>query len=221
MRAGAQRVNCVVRDPLLKEALLVEDHVTEGVFFRFTKTPLPPQKIDVFLLPFPVSSGEYADVFSSRVPVVGYGAQNYMEAAFLLGSMDYIKLPLTLEEANLRILYTVFPGPASYTFSNIRITPFHLEKIGKKEGSENKKERIDLSWQEWRVLELLLRFRGDLVPKNAFEYAIREKPLPGSRSVDVYISRLRKYFRTLGSAEEGGAIISVRGRGYRLKWSCS
>ena len=221
MQVCAQRVNCVVKDPLLKESLVAEEHTTEGVFFRFTKNPLPPREITAFLIPFPISAGEYAQVFSSRVPVVGYGAQVYMESAFLMGCKDYIKPPFTLEEANLRISHTVFPGPPSYTFSNIRITPYHLETIQKEKKARNTKEKIDLSWQEWKVLELLLRFRGDLVPKNAFEYAIREKPLPGSRSVDVYISRLRKYFRALGCDGEVPSIVSVRGRGYRLKWSCS
>lgn len=219
MDTHPHRVNCVVKDPLLKEALLAEDHVTEGAFFRFTRNPLPPHETDGYLLPFPVLSEEYTHVFSSRVPVIGYGAQNYMEGAFLMGCRDFIKLPLTLEEANLRLSHTVHTGPLFYDLSNIRITPFHLEILDG-EGKENGKEQIDLSWQEWKVLELLLRYRGELVPKSAFEYAIREKPVPGSRSVDVYISRLRKYFRSLLKGEEREeipSIISIRGRGYRLK----
>lgn len=68
---------------------------------------------------------------------------------------------------------------------------------------------------EWRVLALLLRSRGRVVPKQELArqlFGLADERVP---EVEVYVSRLRD---KLGG-ERGSIVETVRGRGYRLRAS--
>lgn len=73
-----------------------------------------------------------------------------------------------------------------------------------------------LSAAEYRILRLLLRFAGEVVTRQALNYAVWGHSAPESRAVDVHISSLRRKLRPLATATASCAIQAVRGEGYML-----
>ena len=77
-----------------------------------------------------------------------------------------------------------------------------------------------LSIQEYKLLKLLIRHSGEIVPREALYYAIWGKPGQRSRAVDMHVSKLRGKLSTLQNEvplEERITIVSVRGEGYLLR----
>ena len=76
-------------------------------------------------------------------------------------------------------------------------------------------KRIDLRLSERRLLAMLLRRSGSVVPKSTIEDALSEigREL-SANAVEVLVSRLRK---ALGEGSAGVTIETVRGIGYRLR----
>jgi len=76
-------------------------------------------------------------------------------------------------------------------------------------------QHLDLRLSERRLLAILMRRCGTVVPKTALEEALsqfgRELSL---NAVEVLVSRVRK---ALGDASSGLAIETVRGVGYLLR----
>jgi DNA-binding response OmpR family regulator len=71
----------------------------------------------------------------------------------------------------------------------------------------------NLSQREAELLKLLLENKNDLLDKRTTLLKIwEEDTIFNSRSMDVYITRLRKYLLNDTSVE----IINVRGKGYKL-----
>jgi len=76
-------------------------------------------------------------------------------------------------------------------------------------------QRLELRLSERRLLAVLLRRAGSVVPKAAIEEALSEfgRELTAN-AVEALVSRTRK---ALGDAKSGIAIETVRGSGYRLR----
>jgi two-component system, OmpR family, response regulator len=74
--------------------------------------------------------------------------------------------------------------------------------------------RLELQPREFRLLEYLLRHRGQVVTRTMLLEAVWDYHFdPGTNVIDVHVSRLRK------KLDEGGArplLHTVRGAGYRL-----
>ena len=70
-----------------------------------------------------------------------------------------------------------------------------------------------LTTKESELLELLCRYRNEILERNfALKTIWIDDNYFNARSMDVYITRLRKYFRKDPTIK----ILNIHGRGYKL-----
>ena len=154
-----------------------------------------------------------------RIPVVFLTAKNQTEdviKGFESGATDYIRKPFSIEELILRIENQLTLHQKS---SPIIKSENEILRIGKFEYSSSEYElrinetTIRLSNREVEILNLLV--------ENANETVERKKILKkvwgvdsffNSRTLDVYIRKLRDYFVSDPSIK----IITLKGKGYRF-----
>jgi two-component system OmpR family response regulator len=151
------------------------------------------------------------------IPIIFLTAKNQEDdiiEGFKTGADDYITKPFSMEELLYRIeaIFRRTTGPVAvkeeelkhigeYIFDNKR----QLLTFG-----ENK---INLTTKESELLELLFRHKNEILERN---YALRSIWIDdnyfNARSMDVYITRLRKYLKKDISVK----ILNIHGKGYRL-----
>ena len=79
--------------------------------------------------------------------------------------------------------------------------------------SYHKEDPVKLSPKENDLLRLLALHKNDLMPRElALTKIWRDDNYFTSRSMDVYIAKLRKYL----SLDEGVEIVNIHGEGFRL-----
>jgi two-component system OmpR family response regulator len=151
------------------------------------------------------------------IPIIFLTAKNQKEdiiEGFKSGADDYITKPFSMEELLYRIeailrrttnpvvhkkdeLYII----GSYTFDPLKQMLVFND------------QSIKLTTKESELLELLCRHRNEVLERN---YALKtiwiDDNYFNARSMDVYITRLRKYLRKDPSVK----ILNVHGRGYKL-----
>lgn len=153
-----------------------------------------------------------------NIPIIFLTAKSLKEdkiAGFKIGCDDYITKPFSLEELVLRIqavLKRAAPAAASpaetgqfllgrYVFDSVR----HTLQLG---GQQQK-----LTQKEAELLRLLCLHKNQVLER---EVALRliwgDNSYFNGRSMDVFISKLRKY---LGE-DEGIEIMNVHGKGFKL-----
>lgn len=151
------------------------------------------------------------------IPVIFLTAKNQKEdviAGFRSGADDYITKPFSMEELLYRIeaILRRTSGPASMTKEETYIIGNYTFDT-KKQVLAIGDQSIKLTTKESELLELLCRHGNDILERN---YALRtiwiDDNYFNARSMDVYITRLRKYLRKDPSVK----ILNVHGRGYKL-----
>ena len=151
------------------------------------------------------------------IPVIFLTAKNQKEdviAGFRSGADDYITKPFSMEELLYRIeaILRRTSGPASMTKEETYIIGNYTFDT-KKQVLAIGDQSIKLTTKESELLELLCRHGNDILERN---FALRtiwiDDNYFNARSMDVYITRLRKYLRKDPSVK----ILNVHGRGYKL-----
>lgn len=151
------------------------------------------------------------------VPIIFLTAKNQKEdiiEGFKTGADDYITKPFSMEELLYRIeailrrtsahgtvrkdeMYTI----GAYSFDPLKQMLVYIDQT------------IKLTTKESELLELLCRHGNDILERN---YALKtiwiDDNYFNARSMDVYITRLRKYLKKDPSVK----ILNVHGRGYKL-----
>lgn len=203
-------VNVAATDPLLNERLKLYSRRSR-LRFTFSQIPLLGEVFDAYLLPAEaLDLPETALALQSGKLLLAYGPSGLLRKAFLAGCADYLKEPWEPEELEYRLFKEVQEEAGCLPLPWGELTLQALKIRGP--GGEQ-----PLSFQEYRILQTLLRNRGQIVPREVLYYSIWGKPAGGpSRVVDVHISRLRKKILSLlpGLAE---CIVAVRGVGYLIE----
>ena len=154
---------------------------------------------------------------NQELPIIFLTARNQQEdiiEGFISGADDYITKPFSMEEllyrieAILRRRVTTVPGvkDGPYTIGSFLFDP--LKQI-----LDHKGKAIKLTTKESELLDLLYRHHNEILERN---YALKtiwiDDNYFNARSMDVYISRLRKYL----SKDSSLKILNVHGKGYKL-----
>jgi DNA-binding response OmpR family regulator len=153
------------------------------------------------------------------VPIIFATAKGMMEdktEAFNLGGDDYITKPFRIEELLLRITALLKrssqqsqneePKPTVFTIGSYTFD-FQSQLISR-EGQQQK-----VSTKEAELLRLLcLKMNDVLTREEALLQIWHDDNYFNGRSMDVFLSKLRKYLREDTKVE----IINVHGKGYKL-----
>lgn len=210
---------------LLKEYLIAKGYDTqlavngkEG-FDVFQKNTFDLCVLDVMM---PVKDGitlaKEIRASNKNIPIVFLTAKSMKEDAiegFQAGADDYINKPFSMEELLLR-LNAILRRTQNQTLKTTEETIF---KIGNytfdypKQTLSIKSKKHSLTTKEADLLKLLCINSNDVLDRNfALNVIWKNDSYFNSRSMDVYIARLRKYLKEDSSIE----IINIHGRGFKL-----
>ena len=152
-----------------------------------------------------------------EVPIIFLTAKNQNEdiiEGFRSGADDYITKPFSMEELIYRIEAilrrtnsTSFNSKEnSYLIGAYSFDPLH-------QILSYRDQPIKLTTKETELLELLCRHGNEILERNfALKTIWTDDNYFNARSMDVYITRLRKYL----SKDPSVKILNIHGRGYKL-----
>ena len=230
MSNSNKRILIVEDDPnfgkILKEYLTLNDYdivlAKNGIegFEKFNKSYFDLCILDIMM--------PYKDGFTlakeireknDEVPIFFLTAKHLKEdvlKGFKIGADDYMTKPFDSEVLLAKIKATLNRKKKilvpdnhifEFTFSNFKLNS-KLRILTYRNGSE-----IKLSPKENQLLRLLVIHKNDLLPRQtALNIIWRDDNYFTSRSMDVYIAKLRKYL----VKDKRVQILNIHGEGFRL-----
>ncbi len=151
------------------------------------------------------------------IPVIFLTAKNLKQdviEGFKSGADDYITKPFSMEELIYRIEAILRrsvkkPADAPAEFYTIGRFTFDVTRQLLIWQDQSRK----LTTKESELLELLCRHRNEVLERNfALKSIWIDDNYFNARSMDVYITKLRKYL----SRDENVEILNIHGKGYKL-----
>ncbi|MCS6906067.1 MAG: response regulator transcription factor [Bacteroidia bacterium] len=156
-----------------------------------------------------------------QLPIIFLTAKGKIEdkkEGFTLGADDYLTKPFHLEELHLRIqavlkryhpstnLHYSSEAPQVYKIGNMQFD-YTTRRLILDEKTEK------LSTKEADLLKLLCTYANTLLPREvALKTIWGEDSYYQARSMDVYITKLRKHLQAVPGVE----ILNIHGSGYKL-----
>lgn len=152
--------------------------------------------------------------YDTNVPMIFLTARDATEdvlKGFKLGGNDYLKKPFNIDELIARMESLLKLAKKYHPNEQVSIGKYTLNPI--KHSLEHNGMHIQLSFRESELLKRLYEHRNQVVSRQEilFEFWSNDRFFTG-RSLDVFISRLRKYLRQDPTIK----IINVRGVGYKM-----
>lgn len=156
---------------------------------------------------------------NSDIPIIFLTAKSMKEdvlKGYQVGADDYLNKPFDSEVLLLKLKAILQRKETESTNDDnqfeFEIGGFHLNSklrhLTYKDGEVRK-----LSPKENKLLKLLAIYKNDLLPRElALTKIWRDDNYFTSRSMDVYIAKLRKYLKP----DENVEIINIHGEGFRL-----
>jgi DNA-binding response OmpR family regulator len=156
---------------------------------------------------------------NKEVPIIFLTAKSMKEdvlKGYKVGADDYLNKPFDSEVLLMKIR-AIIQRKSSDTKTDVTkfefiVGNFHLNSKLRFLTFKND-EPIKLSPKENELLKLLVLYENDLMPRElALTKIWRDDNYFTSRSMDVYIAKLRKYLKL----DENVEILNIHGEGFRL-----
>lgn len=157
---------------------------------------------------------------NEQIPIIFATAKAMMEdkaSAYDLGGDDYITKPFRIEELLLRINALLKRVSTKETSSNdpvqtqFEIGKYHFDYTTQLIYFDGKQQK--LSTKEAELLQLLCLKKNTVLTREEALLSIwHDDNYFNGRSMDVFLSKLRKYLKEDSSVE----ILNVHGKGYKL-----
>ncbi|WP_177764528.1 response regulator transcription factor [Flavobacterium sp. I3-2] len=156
---------------------------------------------------------------NKEIPIVFLTAKTMKEdvlKGYKVGADDYLNKPFDSEVLLMKIRAIMQRKTSEVKSDNTKfefqIGAFHLNSKLRFLTFEND-EPIKLSPKENELLKMLALYENDLMPREvALTKIWRDDNYFTSRSMDVYIAKLRKYLKQ----DENVEILNIHGEGFRL-----
>lgn len=209
---------------LLKEYLIAKNYNTtlcedgDKAYDEFLKNPYDLCIFDI-MMPYRDGFTLAKDIrlINSEIPIIFLTAKSMKEdvlEGFKLGADDYMTKPFSMEELLVRI-EAVLRRTAGVKSENNQ----EEFKLGRYTFDAKKQHLIDgdttikLTTKESELLKLLCNNVNKVLERNlALKTVWSDDNYFNARSMDVYITKLRKHLKEEPSIE----IINVHGKGYKL-----
>jgi DNA-binding response OmpR family regulator len=155
-------------------------------------------------------------MINSEIPIIFLTAKNMKEdviEGFRIGADDYMTKPFSMEELIFRIeaILRRTMGEADNTQVVFALGRFTFD--ARKQTLSDVNDTTKLTTKESELLRLLCVNANKVLERN---YALKtiwvDDNYFNARSMDVYITKLRKHLKD----EEGIEIINIHGKGYKL-----
>lgn len=208
---------------LLREYLSAKSYETEWVtdgdkaLKKFFKEPYDLCILDIMM---PVKDGislaREIRMTNQDIPIIFLTAKSMKEdvlEGFSVGADDYITKPFSMEELLYRIeaIMKRTLGRKTSDQHEFRLGSYHFDSQKQQLCQGEKKQK--LTTKESDLLKLLCSNANQVLDRN---YALKaiwyDDNYFNARSMDVYITKLRKYLKEDPEVE----IINVHGKGYKL-----
>jgi len=160
---------------------------------------------------------------NNEVPIIFLTAKTLKEdilEGFRIGADDYVTKPFNSEELLYRVQAilkrtTKKSDPeddaVEYTIGNYFFN-YPLRVLYTKQGDEIN-EKIKLSPKEAQLLKLFNQYRNNILPRSeALTKIWGEDNYFTARSMDVFVTKLRKYL----AKDENIEIVNIHGNGFRM-----
>ncbi len=154
----------------------------------------------------------------ANMPIIFLTARTIKEdriKGLRIGADDYITKPFSSEELMLRIeaiLRRTQSGPDKYSSHEFQIGSYHFDPQNQTLNSPT--ETKHLTKKESEVLNLLCQYKNKLLRRElALKSIWGDDDYFMGRSMDVYITKLRKYLKE----DTRIKIINVHGTGFKLE----
>ncbi|OFX88259.1 MAG: two-component system response regulator [Bacteroidetes bacterium GWF2_33_16] len=154
---------------------------------------------------------------NSAMPYIFLTAKSLKEdvlEGFSIGADDYITKPFSMEELMFRIkaiLRRLSTNNVSDTNETYTIGEYVFDS--QKQILEYNKKQLKLTTKESELLKLLCNNKNNVLERNfALKTIWQEDSYFNARSMDVYITKLRKYLKEDKTIQ----ILNIHGKGYKL-----